>query len=99
MDYVKQETLGDIALFYISNRSCYALSNPSRWGYESNSMYVIRLGSTICSVYSGDDKKFQKYIKIPAPHETSSSPHGTSSFMLDCCFRNLRYEVDYSLVV
>ena len=97
MDYVKQEILGNIALLYISNRSCYALSNPSRWGYESNSMYVIRLGSTVCSVYSGDDKKLQKYIKIPAPHKTSFS-HETSSFMLDWCFRHLQYEVDYSLV-
>jgi len=98
MDYVKQETLGDIALFYISYRSCYALSNPSRWGYESNSMYVIRLGSTVCSVYSGDDKKLKKYINIPAPRETSFSPHETRSHMLDWCFRHLRYEVDYSLV-
>jgi hypothetical protein len=37
--------LGEIALFYASNglkKNCYALSNPNKWGYESNSMYVTR---------------------------------------------------------
>ena len=92
MNYVKLETLGNIALFYVGKRNCYALSNPNRWGYESNSVYVINLSRyTQCSVYSEDGKKLQKCIKLPAPH-------GTFSTMLDWCFRHLQYEVDYSLV-
>jgi len=88
MNYVKLETLGDIALFYAFNRNFYALSNPNRWGYESNSVYALR--NPLCSVYSGDDKKLQKLITLPT--------QGASSFMLDWCFRHLQYEVDYSLV-
>ncbi|KEH33542.1 putative F-box domain-containing protein [Medicago truncatula] len=94
MNYVKLETLGDIALFCGSNglkRNCYALSNPNKWGYESNSVYVISLLSTICSVYSGDDKQLQKCITLPAPD-------ATRCLMVDWCFRHLQYEVDYSLV-
>jgi len=94
MNYVKLETLGDIALFSISNgfkRNCYALSNPNRLGYESNCVYAISLLSTICNVYSWDDKKLQNCITLPAPKETRG-------LMVDWCFRNLHYEVDYSLV-
>ena len=91
MNYVKLETLGDIALFNVSDTNCYALSNPNKWGYESNSVYVIRSSSPLCRVYSGDDKKLQKCITPPAPH-------GTYSKMLDWCFRHLRHEVDFSLI-
>jgi len=100
MNYVKLETLGNIALFYAGKRNCYALSNPNRWGYESNSVYVINLSTyahinlstyTQCSVYSGDDKKLQKCIRLPAPD-------GKFSSILDWCFRHQKYEVDYSLV-
>jgi len=89
MSYVKLETLGNIALFYALFKNFYALSSPSRWGYESNFVYTL---STIgCNVYSGDDKKLQKLITLPAPH-------GERSHLLDWCFRHLQYEVDYSLV-
>jgi hypothetical protein len=96
MNYVKLETLGDTALFCALNGSnykskCYALSNPNRWGYESNNVYVMDPSSKKCSVYSGDDKKFQKHITLP-------SHHGTESFISDWCFRHLHHEIDYSLV-
>lgn len=94
MNYVELETLGDIALFCVSNmleKSCYALRNPNMWGYESNSVYVISVLSTTCIMYSWDDKKSQKYITLPNPHDTGFS-------MFDWCFRHLRHEVDYSLV-
>jgi hypothetical protein len=96
MNYVKLETLGDTALFCALNGSnykskCYALSNPNRWGYESNNVYVMDPSSKKCSVYSGDDKKFQKHITLP-------SHHGTKSFISDWCFRHLHHEIDYSLV-
>jgi hypothetical protein len=53
MNYVKLETLGDIALFYVKSRNCYALSNSNRWGYERNSMYVMSTSSNMeCSVHS-----------------------------------------------
>ncbi|CAJ2629963.1 unnamed protein product [Trifolium pratense] len=94
MNYVKLESLGDIALFHVWDplkSKCYALSNPNRWGYESNSIYALNHESTICSVSTLDDKKLQKCITLPAPR-------GTSFSMVDWCFRHLRYEVDYSLV-
>ena len=87
MNYVKLETLGDIALFYVSYESCYALSNPSRWGYESNSVYIINSLSIRLVI-----KKLQKHI-------TLSTLDGTSSFKSDWCFRHQHFEVDYSLVV
>jgi len=91
MSYVKLETLGDIALFHVSERNSYALSNPNKWGYESNSVYALNdIKSAKCSVYSGDDKKLKKCIMLPA--------HGAYSYMFDWCFRHLQYEVDYSLV-
>jgi len=71
--------------------NCYALSNPNLWGYENNSVYIINMSSTSCSVYSWDDKKLQKCITV-------STLDGTGSFMFDWCVRHLRYEVDYSLV-
>ncbi|CAJ2670905.1 unnamed protein product [Trifolium pratense] len=94
MNYVKLETLGDIALFYACNglkKDCYALSNPNKWGYERNSVYVTLFSSTICRVYSWDDKKLQKCIMLPTPDETGV-------FVFDWCFRHLQYEIDYSLV-
>jgi hypothetical protein len=85
MNYVKLETLGDIALFYVKSRNCYALSNPNRWGYERNSMYVMSITFTMeCSVHSWDDKELQKYITPP----THASP-GRSPRMIDWCFRHL----------
>ncbi|XP_004496806.1 uncharacterized protein [Cicer arietinum] len=94
MDYVKLETLGDIALFYTSGENYCALSNPSRWGYESNSLYAINLSSTKCSVYLGDDNKLPKCIR---PDRLQNPPR-TGPYLLDWCFRHLHYEVDYSLV-
>jgi len=38
-----------------------------------------------------DDEKLQKCITLPAPDETKG-------LMVDWCFRNLKYEIDYSLV-
>jgi hypothetical protein len=88
MSYVKMKTLGDNALFYSLNKSCYALSNPNKWGYESNSVYVNNLASVEVSVYSGDDKKCTTVL----------TPHEINCFIHDWCFRHVRYEVDYSLV-
>ena len=94
MDYVKLKTLGDIALFVGSDSdrsNCYALSNPNRWGYERNLVYVIDHLSVICSVYSRDDKKLKKRITLLASH-------GTSFLKFEWCFRHLEYNIDYSLV-
>ncbi|RHN80405.1 hypothetical protein MtrunA17_Chr1g0187941 [Medicago truncatula] len=55
MNYVKLKILGDIALFYDADNfraNCHVLSNPSLWGYESNSVYIINQFFTRCSVYS-----------------------------------------------
>ncbi|CAJ2634125.1 unnamed protein product [Trifolium pratense] len=93
MSYVKLETLGDIALFYATCRNCYALSDPNRWGYQSNSVYIVDSPPyPKCTMYSWDDKKLQKDITLPSP--TSPGRH----FALGWSFRHLRDEVDYSLV-
>lgn len=96
MSYVKLKTLGNIALLYTTNMmpgSCCAMSNPSRWGYESNSMYVMSLFSTKCCVYSWEEKeKLQKCITLPTP------PRGTNFVKFNWYFRHLPSQVDYSLV-
>lgn len=91
MKYVKLKTLGDIALLYAPGGNYYALSNPNRWGYESNSVYVLDRSSTKCRVYVGDDNKLPKYIR---PHEDL---HIMRPYWLDWSFRHLHYEIDYSL--
>jgi hypothetical protein len=87
MNYVKLETLGDIALFYALDRHCYSLSKPNMWGYESNSLYATNTYST---KYSGDDKKLEKYFTLPAHLRTSHVTH-------DWNFRHIKYEVDSHL--
>jgi len=91
MNYVKLETLGDIALFYAPGKRYYALSNPRMWGYESNYVYVIDLPSDKHRVYKGDDNKIPKFVP-PSGTTPSKQPY------LDWYFRHLLYEVDYSLV-
>jgi hypothetical protein len=87
MNYVKLETLGDIALFYALDRHCYSLSKPNMWGYESNSLYATNTYST---KYSGDDKKLEKHFTLPAHLRTSHVTH-------DWYFRHIKYEVDSHL--
>lgn len=93
-NFVKLETLGDIALFYASGEYFYALSNPRRWGYESNSLHVINLSSTKCIVCLGDENKLPEYIS----HDIIQVPPIKRRYLLDWCFRHLHNEVDYSLV-
>jgi len=62
-NYVQLKTLGDIALFYASGEYFYALSNPRRWGYESNSLHVINLSSRECIVCFGNDNELPDYIR------------------------------------
>jgi hypothetical protein len=93
MNYVKLKTLGDIALFYVEGKSCYALSDPNRWGYQSNSVYIVsRTPAPRCTMYSWDDKNLQKDMTLPS-HASRKYP-----FMHSWFFGHLRYEVDYSLV-
>ncbi|XP_058732637.1 uncharacterized protein LOC131604195 [Vicia villosa] len=75
MTYVELETLGDIALFYVAFRSCKALINPNKWGYESNSVYKVynsvRIKNPNCTVYDWD-KKSEKCIVPPNPRKVGS---------------------------
>ncbi|WJX36408.1 hypothetical protein P8452_24288 [Trifolium repens] len=91
-NYVKLETLGDIALFYASGEYFYALSNPRMWGYEPNSLHVINLSCTKYIVCVGDDNKLPEYIM----HDTHRVPPRERGYLLDWCFKHLYYEVDYS---
>ena len=61
--HVLLNSLGDIALFYASGEYFYALSNPRRWGYESNSLHVINLSSRECIVCFGNDNELPDYIR------------------------------------
>ena len=68
MSFVKLETLGDTALFYVSKfdrSNCYALSNPVMWGYESNSVYVIdmfRVFRGIEKMHHASDSSWSKFF-------------------------------------
>lgn len=93
MDWVKLETLGDVALFYSKRTKCYALSNPGMWGYERNRVYYIDQTSARCEVYSMNNKVPQ--ITIPGGTE---APPRSRPYWLDWCFRHVCDEVDYSLV-
>ncbi|CAL5201079.1 unnamed protein product [Lathyrus oleraceus] len=92
-NFVEMKTLGDIALFYASGKYFYAMSNPGRWGYESNSLHVINLSSTQCIVSIGNDNNLPEYIS----HDRLSNPPKGRPYLLDWCFKHLHYEVDYSL--
>ncbi|RHN68291.1 putative F-box domain, WD40/YVTN repeat-like-containing domain-containing protein [Medicago truncatula] len=101
MDYIKLETLGDIALFYAPRKKYYAMSNPHMWGYENNYVYVIDLACDKYRVYKGDDNKMPKLVLSEVPSERNLSPgvsHSKQPY-LNRCFRHLHYEVDYSLDV
>ncbi|XP_058721991.1 uncharacterized protein LOC131593505 [Vicia villosa] len=93
-NFVEVKTLGDIALFYASGKYFYALSNPEKWGYESNSLHAINLSSTQCRVSIGKDNELPEYIS----HDRLSKPPTGRPYLLDWCFKHLHYEVDYSLV-
>ncbi|AES68338.1 hypothetical protein MTR_3g006140 [Medicago truncatula] len=93
-NFVKLETLGDIALFYASSEYFYALNNPERWGFESNSLHAINLSSIKCTVCLGDVNKLPKYIRQDR-HRISARKR---PYLLDWCFKHLHYEVDYFLV-
>ncbi|XP_027351267.1 uncharacterized protein LOC113862377 [Abrus precatorius] len=92
MGYVKMETMGDIALFFGWTK-CYALSNPSRWGYDSNSLYFVNRSTAGGSVYSEDMKPKKSILPSrPPPSDLRSSLH-----WLDWCFKR-HDQVDYSVV-
>ena len=100
MDYVKLESLGDLALFYAPGRKYYALSNPELWGYEKNSVHVIDLPCQKYRVYKGDDNKMPEFI---LPFQIIDNDHVRQvSYKeqpyVDWCFRHLHYELDYSFV-
>ncbi|XP_058732603.1 uncharacterized protein LOC131604132 [Vicia villosa] len=92
MNYVKMESLGDIALFYVFPYNFRALSNPKRFGYESNYVYEVR-GKTHCTMYEWN---VHKPIEI-YPH-TSGQGSVDEFYIFDWCFRHIKYQVDYSLV-
>ncbi|XP_058732578.1 uncharacterized protein LOC131604106 [Vicia villosa] len=88
MSYVELKTLGDIALFYVSWKSCKSLSNPNRWGYESNSVYEVGFPPRYYMVYNWESCDI-KFLELPKPESLKSTYDW-------CC--NVKYEVDYSLV-
>jgi len=98
MDYVKLETLGDLALFHAPGRNYYALSNPELWGYEKNYVYVIDLPYHKYRVYKGDGNKMPKLVlpfliaDYPRTYSYTEQPY------LDWYFRHQHYEVDYPFV-
>jgi len=94
MSYVKLETLGDLALFFSYPKS-HALSNPGKWGYESNCVYYINTIHPECEVYSGSNNEM---IKCIVPADSHRLPPRSQLYWLDWCFQNQHDEVDYSMV-
>ncbi|XP_058734559.1 uncharacterized protein LOC131606327 [Vicia villosa] len=105
MNYVKMETLGDIALFYVSFRNCRALSNPMRFGYRSNYVYEVNCFSQ-CAMYDWNDYRLNCYDcsvgELDFFDWCFRDLIGQGSVrdfnLFDWCFRHLNYQVDYSLV-
>ncbi|XP_057425658.1 uncharacterized protein LOC130719025 [Lotus japonicus] len=62
MEFVRMDTLGELALFYSPYANCDALSNPRRWGYDSNTVYSITCSFPEYKVYSGNGK-LQNHIR------------------------------------
>ncbi|XP_057425651.1 uncharacterized protein LOC130719016 [Lotus japonicus] len=94
MEFVKQDTLGELALFYSPYANCYALSNPRRWGYDSNTVYSIICAFPEYNVYSGNGK-LQNHIRLDRGLQV---PKRSILYWEDWYLPNLRDEVDYSLV-
>ncbi|CAL0304414.1 unnamed protein product [Lupinus luteus] len=96
MEWVKLETLGDVALFLTLQRKCYSLSNPQKWGYEKNHVYYINGESAKCFVYSMQNE----LVKSIMPHSAvpSSSNSKSKLYWLDWCFPNVCDEIDYSMM-
>ncbi|CAK8574707.1 unnamed protein product [Lathyrus sativus] len=90
MNCVKMKSLGDIALFYVSWKHCQALSNPKRFGYESNHVYEANSLYNECDKYDWNDGRPSTIYPRPGPLK--------DFFIFDWCFRHVKYEVDYSLV-
>ncbi|XP_058762410.1 uncharacterized protein LOC131635782 isoform X2 [Vicia villosa] len=98
MNYVKMKTLGDIALFYVSGRNCRALSNPKRFGYESNHVYEVSSLSQ-CTKYDWNAGRPSKIWSAGCTSKIYPYLRSLKDFNLfDWCFRHVKYEVDYSLV-
>ncbi|XP_061353041.1 F-box protein At2g26160-like isoform X2 [Gastrolobium bilobum] len=93
MEWIRLETLGDLALFYGDDTNCYALSNPGRWGYQSDSVYYISSALRECKVYSLNNKL--KECIVPSGLRP---PPRSRFYWLDWYFPHVRDEVDYSLV-
>lgn len=96
MEYVKLNTLGDLALFYSPRTSCHALSNPSMWGYYSNHVYSICTSRPKCEVYSWSNNlvDFYEHDHIHGLQVRYRS----RLYWRDWCFRNLHEEVEHSLI-
>ncbi|XP_057425682.1 uncharacterized protein LOC130719050 [Lotus japonicus] len=94
MEFVRQDTLGELALFHSSYANCYALSNPRRWGYDSNTVYSIICTSPKCNVYSGNGKLQKLIMPIHGVQVSKRS----RLYWVDWYLPYLRDEVDYSLI-
>ena len=106
MEWVEIETLGDRALFLSRDTRCYALSNPGRWGYDSDCVYYVdgTNGRGTCSVFSMEAELIRSITRAGVVVEANGDDGLQHAYrargqpwFVDWCFRNLRDEVDYSL--
>jgi hypothetical protein len=93
MNYVKLETLGDIAIFYAPRKKYYALSNPGMWGYKNNALYAIDVYSDKLKMYTRQHDN--KIPKLVLPSKLSDGLRSKRPY-IDWCFRHLHCEIDYS---
>ncbi|KAI9080591.1 hypothetical protein K1719_037452 [Acacia pycnantha] len=93
MAWFRIKSLGDRALFLGGNSKCYSLRSPSKWGFDSNCVYLIGRTSQVCKVVSMENNEVIKTISLPV----DGSRLGGKLYNYDWCFRHRRDEVDYSL--
>ncbi|KAI4356059.1 hypothetical protein L6164_000111 [Bauhinia variegata] len=95
-EWIRVQNLGDRALFVGKFMKGYALSNPSRWGYESNCVYDISQMHTVCHLYSmGDGGGRVRTVQHYGNAATSRLLH----YPMAWCFPTIRDQIDYSLNV
>ncbi|KAI4356063.1 hypothetical protein L6164_000115 [Bauhinia variegata] len=103
--WVRVHSLGDRALFVGKFMKGYALSNPSKWGYESNCVYYISHLHSECCLYSmdcGPMRTVRCLYSVDGPTRTvhyygNAATSGHTHYPMAWCFPTIRDEIDYSL--
>ncbi|XP_020224677.1 uncharacterized protein LOC109806624 isoform X2 [Cajanus cajan] len=66
MGWVKQDKLGDQALFFGGNWGP-SITKPGKWGGQSNCVYYLEASSSMCYIYSMEAKLIEKFSLVENP--------------------------------